>query len=204
MGCVVFLVRHGETCWNHARRYQGHTDIDLSEAGINQAKALSQKLAREEIAAFYSSDLNRAYDTACILAKPHGARVTKLPALREINFGAWEGLTRQEIINRYPKLSQEWWKAPAQTQLPEGENLSEVARRATQALVDIAQKYPEEKVLVAAHGGTIRAAVAAMIRMDLNQYWRIRQDNTALNVIEIYSAERAQLLLFNDTCHLKE
>lgn len=202
MGCKLFLVRHGETLWNHALRYQGHADIPLSQAGVEQARALAKRLAGERFAAFYASDLERAYTTARILAEPHGAVIHKVPELREINFGDWEGLTREEIIRLYPELSRQWWSRPADTRLPGGETLGEVAARVVNALREIAARHPDDQVVVAAHGGTIRAGIARLINMDLNQYWRLRQDNTALSIVELFAPDRAQLLLFNDTCHL--
>lgn len=202
MGCKLFLVRHGETLWNHTLRYQGHADIALTESGIEQARALARRLKDQRFAAFYSSDLRRAYDTACILAEPHGAEVLRMPELREINFGDWEGLTREEIITLYPEISGRWWSRPLETRLPGGETLDEVADRSVRALRTIAARYPDDQVVVAAHGGTIRASVARLMRMDLNQYWRLRQDNAALTIIELFEPDRAQLLLFNDTCHL--
>jgi len=202
VGCKLFLVRHGETLWNHALRYQGHADISLSDLGIEQARALARRLKNQRFAGFYSSDLRRAYDTARILAEPHGAEVQRMAELREINFGDWEGLTREEIINLYPDISRKWWSRPLETRLPGGETLNEVADRCVRALQIIAARHPDDQVLVAAHGGSIRASVARLMRMDLNQYWRLRQDNAALTIIELFGSDRAQLLLFNDTCHL--
>ncbi|RDV83420.1 alpha-ribazole phosphatase [Ammonifex thiophilus] len=202
MGCKIYLVRHGETIWNHALRYQGHADIPLNERGKRQAEALAERLKGEEFAAFYASDLQRALDTARIVARPHGKEVIPLASLREINFGAWEGLTREEIKKRFPEVAERWWQAPYHTRLPGGETLAEVAARAVGTLKEIAERHPESKVLVVSHGGTIRAAIGYLLRMDLNQYWRLRQDNAALNIIELFEEEKAILMLFNDTSHL--
>lgn len=202
MGCKVFFVRHGETLWNYALRYQGHADIPLSQTGVEQARALAKRLATERFAGFYASDLQRAYTTASILAEPHDMTVQQVPRLREIDFGDWEGLTREEISKLYPEISRQWWSRPLDTRLPGGETLDEVVTRAADALQEIAARHPDAQVLVAAHGGTIRASIAHLLDMDLNQYWRLRQDNAALSIIEMIEPGRAQLLLFNDTCHL--
>ncbi|MEW6572731.1 MAG: alpha-ribazole phosphatase [Bacillota bacterium] len=203
MGCRIYLIRHGETLWNHALKYQGHTDIGLSDRGIRQAKALAKRLSSERFAAFYASDLRRAIDTARIVAGPHNGRVLPVPALREINFGEWEGLTRDEIKARFPDVSRQWWDTPYTTRLPGGETLEEVSTRAVQALEGIALSHPDEQVVVVSHGGTIRAAIATFLYMDLNQYWRLKQDNAALNILEVLEKGRAMLLLFNDCVHLK-
>ncbi|MEW6182785.1 MAG: alpha-ribazole phosphatase [Bacillota bacterium] len=203
MGCRIYLVRHGETIWNHALRYQGHADVALNERGIRQAEALAERLGVERFAAFFSSDLCRALDSARIIARPHGGRVKTLSALREIDFGEWEGLTRDEIKARFPEVSKQWWTRPYSTRLPGGETLSEVAARAVGALKQIAASHKDEQVVVVSHGGVIRASIGHFIRMDLNQYWRLRQDNAALNVLEFFEEDKAQLILFNDTSHLK-
>ncbi|RJX17384.1 MAG: alpha-ribazole phosphatase [Ammonifex sp.] len=204
MVCRIYLIRHGETLWNHARKYQGHADIALSERGLKQAEALARRLEREQFAAFFASDLRRASDTAEIIARPHGGKVSTLPALREINFGEWEGLTRDEIKARFPELSEQWWAAPCSTRLPGGEMLAEVTLRAATAIEDIAAAYPDAQVVVVSHGGAIRASIGHYLKMDLNQYWRLRQDNAALNILEFYERDRAQLIVFNDCCHLNE
>lgn len=202
MGCRIYLVRHGETLWNHAMRYQGHADIPLNERGYAQARAVARRLSSERIDAVYSSDLQRAKATAEVIAAAHGLPVHTDRSLREINFGVWEGLTRDEIRLRFPEVSQEWWSNPVGTRLPGGETLAEVAERAVRYLLGTARRHPDGTVVVASHGGTIRAAIGSLIRMDLNEYWRLRQDNAALNLLEIQDDDRAVLLLFNDTSHL--
>ena len=203
MGCRIYLIRHGETLWNHAQRYQGHTDIALSDRGFKQAEALARRLKNERFAAFFSSDLRRAVDTAEVIARPHGGKVVALSALRELNFGEWEGLTRDEIKTRFPEVSQQWWTTPYTTLLPGGETLSDVASRATCAIQEIGESYPDSQVVVVSHGGTIRASIGYFLRMDLNQYWRLRQDNAALNILEFFERDKVQLILFNDCSHLK-
>lgn len=183
-------------------RYQGHTDIPLNEKGLVQAQGLARRLMSERITAVYSSDLRRAKATADAVAEAHGLNVQADRSLREINFGAWEGLTREQISQRYPELSHQWWSNPVTTRLPDGETLADVADRAVASLYGMAQRHQGETIVVASHGGTIRAAIGSLIHMDLNQYWRLRQDNAALNLVEIQGIDRSVLLLFNDTGHL--
>ena len=101
----ILLARHGETDWNSGRRVQGHTDIPLNAAGVEQARALAEQLAGEPLTAVFSSDLSRALDTARAVAAVHGLEVTVDPRLREKNFGTWEGLTDVEIAERFPDAS---------------------------------------------------------------------------------------------------
>lgn len=204
MSCRIYLVRHGQTLWNAQLKFQGQTDIPLSSRGREQARALAKRLASEQYVAFYSSDLIRAMETARILAEPHGLPVQPVPGLREINFGAWEGLTVAEIKFRYAQELQRWWDGPLQTRIPgEGETLSEVVARVTTAVRGIVERHPHEQVVVVCHGGPIRALVGTVLGMDLNKYWRLRLDNACLCILEFSSWDKGILTLFNDCSHLE-
>jgi broad specificity phosphatase PhoE len=154
----LLLVRHGETDWNRDRRFQGHADPPLNEAGREQAKALAEELGGEGIAVVYTSDLARARETAEIVATNIGAHVVPLRELREIDVGEWQGLTWAEIEERYPDGARRWhehgsgWEA--------GETYDQLGERVVGALRRIASDHPAERVLVVGHGGTIRATRA--------------------------------------------
>lgn len=198
----IFLVRHGETIWNANGRFQGHTDVPLSENGIAQANKLALRLKKEKIHAFYSSDLSRAKETAEILAQQHQLPVKYLPDLREINFGQWEGLTYKEISDNYGDITEQWWSNPLATQIPEGESLQEVANRCSRAIHDIVVKHSGETVVIAVHGGIIRVLISLALGIDLNNYWKLRADNVALSILEYHTPDKAILELYNDICHL--
>jgi len=198
----LLLVRHGQTLWNHVARYQGHTDIDLSDTGRTQAKLLSMRLAGVSLQAVYASDLRRALDTARIIAEPHDLAVQALPQLREINFGAWEGLTFKEIKAGYSEIADSWHASPGSVRIPDGETFQELMERAYGAVTDLAKRHDPGTVAVVTHGGAIRAIVCALLDIDLNKVFRIRQDNAALNVIDFYEGYGI-LSLLNDTHHLE-
>ncbi len=203
MNCRVLLIRHGETVWNAEMKFQGHRDVPLSDNGIKQAKALAERLNKQEISAVYSSDLGRAIQTAGEIALSRGMEVKALPGLREINFGRWEGMTFKEIKKDYPVLLKKWWENPLSTRLPDGECLSDLVDRVTGELKQIISSHANQQVAVVCHGGPIRALVATVLGMDLNQNWRIRQDNAALNIIDFPEWEKGILVLLNDRAHLE-
>jgi alpha-ribazole phosphatase len=180
----LLLVRHGETIWNHTSRYQGHTDIELSETGREQARSLAKRLKTEKVKAVYSSDLKRAFETASILASPHNLPVKATKELREINFGDWEGLTYQEIMEEYRELASEWYQHPGKIRIPGGETFTDVKERAYNTILELARQNDPGTIIVVAHGGTIRAIICGLLDIDLNHAFQIRQDNTALNIIE--------------------
>ena len=154
----LLLVRHGETDWNRDRRFQGHADPPLNDAGREQARALADQLAGERIDFVYTSDLVRARETAEIVAARVGADVVVLSELREIDVGDWEGLTWPEIEQRHPEGARSWhehgqgWTS--------GETYDELGERIIAALRRIAADHPDQNVLVVGHGGTVRATRA--------------------------------------------
>ena len=111
---TFFLIRHGKTEWNHIGRWQGLADVPLSPVGRAQAEALAKRFADERFSVHqvYSSDLSRAWETAQIVARQLHLAVQPLPALREIDVGAWSGLTRAQIVEQFPGAFTEHHSAP--------------------------------------------------------------------------------------------
>lgn len=199
----LYLVRHGETEWNSGGKFQGHTDITLSVKGREQAVNLAERLKDIKIQAVYSSDLGRARETAEILAKPHQLDVHALSDFREINFGQWEGLTYQEISEKYGEVCSQWFANPLITQIPDGESLQDLVTRCSKALHTIIREHPGETVVIVAHGGVIRTIVGTSLGLDMNYFWKLRVDNVSLSIIEYHGLDKAILELYNETCHLK-
>ena len=158
---TILLVRHGETDWNRERRWQGHADPPLNEHGRAQARALADRLAADGIGAVYASDLRRARETAHIVAERLALPVAADPRLREVDVGEWSGLTHPEIEERFPESFRRWqrYDGPGWER---GETYEEMGRRVVEALVEIAAKHGDERVLVVTHGGPIRALGAAI------------------------------------------
>lgn len=202
MICRIFLIRHGETLWNSEMKFQGHVDVPLSEKGVEQAGALAGRLASQKISAVYSSDLGRAVETARRIADPRGLEVITLPALREMSFGVWEGLTFKEIKEKYGDVIQRWWANPMGMAVPGGEGLSDLAARAVPAVREIVGRHMGDQVAVVCHGGPVRCLVGTVLNMDLNKYWKIRQDNAALNILDFPNWEQGIVALMNDRSHL--
>ena len=196
----VILVRHGETDWNKNARFQGQTDVPLSLVGVEQAQKVGIKLSQEDIDAVYSSDLSRAYQTALAIASHHNLAVQKEPALREINFGQWEGMSRQVIVDDHRDLYQQWLENPMETRTPEGENFIEVQERGLKALLCIAEKHLDETIVIVAHGGLIKSVICAYID---GGFWDFPQGNTAVNILE-YRSGKFHFITLNDLSHLDE
>jgi broad specificity phosphatase PhoE len=171
---TLILTRHGETDWNRERRWQGQADTDLNEAGRQQARTLAARLAAEPVAAVYSSDLRRAYETATIVASPHGIGVAVDPRLREIDFGEWEGLTTPEIHSRYAEFVATWPPDDG-APFPGGETYVAMGDRVVAALGEIARRHPDSVVVVVLHGGPIRGALAHAAGISYGEQRRLRE-----------------------------
>jgi alpha-ribazole phosphatase/probable phosphoglycerate mutase len=201
MGTKVILVRHGETEWNKQRRFQGNKDISLNKLGQSQAQQLAIRLQDENIAAIYASDLIRAKKTADIIANEHGLSVIETAKLREINFGEWEGLTFSDLETNYSQGFNAWQDDPLEIAPPGGETLADFQERILPKLRKIITQYQEETILIVAHGGVNKVALATFLEVPLDKYWRLVQDNTAVNIMNFYD-EEVTLELFNSTAHL--
>lgn len=201
MATKLILVRHGETDWNKESRFQGNQDIALNKKGEAQAQKLADRLADEKIDLIYSSNLGRAHTTAKIIAQEHNLEVGVRANLQEIDFGVWEGLTFAEINEQYSKEFSAWKDNPNEMKPKDGESLKEVEKRAVKAMNELLEEHDGKTILVAAHGGVNRVVISNFLGMPLDKCWRLNQDNTAVNIINISQTE-VVLEKFNSTCHL--
>ena len=199
----LILVRHGQTVWNKLGKYQGQADIELSEAGIEQAKLLGERFPFDQVSAIYSSPLKRARDTAEAVAKKFKLPIVACEAFREINFGQWEGLTYEEIHAKWEKEHTLLFESPDLLTCPQGEGFSDVQDRAVKKMLEIVKAHDGETVVITAHGGVIRTLLCYALGMPLKNMWKIRQDNTAVNVVSAYD-EGMVVELMNSTVHLAE
>ncbi len=202
----LLLVRHGETEWTRAGRYQGTTDTALSELGRAQAEALAGRLAEERLTAIYSSNLQRALDTAAPIASSHGQQVRPEPRLREIGFGIWEGLTWSQIEQQDTDTWARWVADPMSAMPAGGESLSSIADRLRHLLTDLAARSEDETILLVAHGGSLRVLICLALGLPPGSAWSLRMDNGALSELYLWpgagSQVKAILSLLNDRHHL--
>jgi alpha-ribazole phosphatase len=201
----LILVRHGETEWNKSLRYQGQSDVPLSEYGIEQAARVSDRLAGEEIDAIYSSDLSRARETAEIIASRHGrVEICQSPLLREMNFGEAEGMIFDEIKERYPEIAgefQAWRTRSPEVRAPNGESIAQLVARVARFAEKLKEHKPEETVLVVAHGGSLQVLICLLLGIGLEHWFQVRLSNASVTIMDT-SRDGAAFIVLNDVCHL--
>ena len=157
----LILVRHAQSEWNAAGRWQGHADPPLSPEGLAQAEALAETLPAHGISRLIASDLQRARQTAAPWADRLGCRVELAPALRELDVGRWAGLTREEIERSEPELLREFESGDPTVRPGGGETRAELRAR-VRAFVSALAGEPrvrDETIGIVAHLGVLRGLV---------------------------------------------
>lgn len=173
------LVRHGQTDWNLARRFQGQTDIPLNNTGIDQAHKLASKLVEDRFDAIYSSDLSRASQTAAIIAETLGLSFIEDARLREICKGVFEGLAYDEVKEKYPLDLQRDHDDPVYSRTPGAETVAEVAERVRAAANDITNLHPYGRILLVSHGLAVATLVCQANQIPLDHVYQHIPENAA-------------------------
>jgi len=202
----VILVRHGESVWNSQRRIQGSLDPDLSPRGRRQTDLLVSHLRSHltpAVAAIFTSPLRRAAQTAAQMAAAYRIPLVREPDLREMSLGRWEGMTVAEIQATHPGCYERWLEDPLAFPAPGGEDLRVFERRVVGALERMQGAHPGADLILVSHGGVIKALLCFALGLDVRYLFRLKQDNTAVNQIEL-DGQMRRVLLLNDTCHLSQ
>ena len=196
----LLLARHGETDWNAAARYQGQADPALNQAGRRQAYCLAARLARWKVDVIYGSDLQRARETATIIAKALHTEPVPEPRLRELSFGVIEGLTFAEAKAHYPAMMTAWLEDGQQPPLG-GETMDAFARRLLSFFDDLKHRHEGQAVLLVTHGGPIRELLRLALGLAPQGHWYFAVDNGSLSELVLYG-DQPLLRQLNDTSHL--
>jgi len=198
----LLVIRHGETAWNRETRIQGHIDIPLNATGRWQARQVAQALQDEGLHAVYSSDLQRAQDTAQAIAQASGVALVVDVQLRERHFGSLEGLTQDEITQTRPDEARRWRERDPAYGPDGGETLQAFYDRCVSALTRLAQQHPGQTIAVVAHGGVLDCFYRAANRVALHapRTWKVT--NASINRL-IYHPEGFAMLSWADNRHLE-
>lgn len=163
----IYLIRHGQTDWNRAGKIQGMRDIPLNEAGREQARRLAEGMAGRPVARVFSSSLQRARETAQILADSQGIPLYLVKGLEEISYGDWEGMSMEEIRQRFPNEFAAWWEDSVEGAPPKGESQMDVLIRSARAMEAVKANMAEdsaEAVAVVSHGATICCILSWLLK----------------------------------------
>lgn len=204
MATTLLLVRHGETEWNTLGKFQGCTDIPLSDEGLVQAHFLRKRL-ENSFDFIYSSPLNRALSTANTICTNMKIPPQVEQSLREINFGEWEGLTIKEIKKLYPEKFSMWVTDSTNAPIPSNDISIRLASiRAKEAILKIIDEHKDKTIVIVSHGGIIKAALIGLFNWDMTMYHKITLGNTAICKIVFNDSLIPKIITLNDTSHFPE
>lgn len=202
MNTTITLVRHGETSWNALGKFQGCNDIELSNEGIQQAQYLSKRFVNN-FDHIYTSPLKRARQTAEIICQGSNTTLMVASDLREINFGDWEGLTREEIEANFPEKFIEWRNDEINGPMCGGDlSLKKASIRSEKAILEIAKKHQGENIIIVAHGGIIKAGLIGIFDLKMTMYHKMILGNTSVSKIIFDDNYNPRIITLNDTSHL--
>jgi len=199
----LIIIRHGETLDNAVRRAQGHLPGKLNERGVAQAQATARRLRDSSISALYSSDLERAYHTARIIAAATGNEIVLDERLRERHYGVFQGLRQTEIETRYPDIQEKRRSWDPDYTIPGGESTRELYQRVVVCIIEIAERHPGETVVITTHGGALGVLFRHVLGIPLDQPRRFWVRNASLNVFT-FDQGIWHLESWGDVHHLQE
>ncbi|MFN3527713.1 MAG: histidine phosphatase family protein [Candidatus Altarchaeaceae archaeon] len=189
----IVLIRHCETNWNKEKRYLGKTDIPLNEKGIRDAEILGKFLMDKNFEEIYSSELSRAYNTAKIIAEfnKFNNSVKKIKEFNEIDFGDFEGLTFEEVKEKFgEEIVNKYLNDTLNFKFPNGESFRKLYRRTTKGLNFILDKHEHDNdcnILIVSHSGVNRIIIGNALKISFKKsIWRIKQDIGCVNVIDFF------------------
>jgi broad specificity phosphatase PhoE len=191
----LLFIRHGESSWNRSRRLQGCLDSNLSQKGRSQAAAVAARLKDINFTALCASPLGRAAETARAIAVGRDLRIDTYDALREIDYGEWQGQSVMKIVNSYGR----WLQNPLRGTPPGGESLHAFVKRVGRALNVIASKGGT--IGIVTHGGVIRASICHYFQLPLANIWSLEVSNVSITEIRL-RGNSPVLCRLNDASHV--
>ncbi len=197
----LYLVRHGELVTSKEWRYVGHSDVELNETGKKQIRNLSNRLSSEQIDMIFSSNLKRTIESAKIIGNKLELINEPISELKEIDLGVWEGLTLEEIEDKYPADLLKRSEDIKDFRVSNGESFSDVKKRVIPKIMDIVKKNIGKRILVVSHGGVNRIIIADALGLDINNISRLEQNYACLNIID-YHKSGPVVRLINETISL--
>jgi len=198
----LYLVRHGRTAFNHENRVQGQNPIPLDGEGFAQARRLRDRLAEAAFVEAYCSDLLRTRQVCETILSNGSVTHSESSDLRELDYGEWEGLSINEVKERYPEEFSGMLAGENDCAPPGGESVTQLLERTGRFVEQVRDRATEGNVLVVCHGGSLRGLIVHLLGVPETTFWNFQVDLASVSIVNIYPG-RTVLALLNDTSHLK-
>ena len=198
----IILARHGHVDWLAPERFRGRAELPLSDLGRRQAQAVARFIAATwKPDAVYTSPLGRCRETGAEIAAPFRLELRPVDGLADIDYGEWQGLTRDEAQERWPDETELWFRTPHIAAIPGGETLAGLLSRTSAALRDILWRHPDQTVVLVGHDSVNRVLLLSALEAPLSRYWHLRQEPCAVNEL-FFDNDSFIIGSINQTQHL--
>jgi broad specificity phosphatase PhoE len=200
----IILTRHGHVDWIAPERYRGRAELTLSELGQQQIKANAHRIASTwQPAAIYTSPMGRCIETGRAIAEALQSKIvpSTLDGLNDIDYGLWQGLTKIEVQEKWPRESKAWHTTPHLTEIPHGETLAAVLARLTHGLYGILHQHVDETIVLVGHDSVNRVLLMHAMGLPLSCYWHFKQDPCSITEID-FKDDIFYINSLNETFHL--
>ncbi len=198
----ILLVRHGHVEGIDPERFRGRADLPLTERGRAQAQAVAARIAAAwRPRAAYTSPMQRCIATGAAIARACALEPRIVEELNDIDYGAWQGRSYDEIRGLHPEAFARWFATPHLMRFPGGESLQDVVARAANALRLVLTQHGEDTIVLVAHDSVNRALLLQLLDQPLSAYWRLAQAPCCINEIDVLDG-RICAWRVNETMHL--
>ena len=198
----ILLTRHGHVEGILPERFRGRAELALTKKGVAEAEALAARIARAwRPAVVYTSALQRCVVTGTIIANLCGVKAIPLEGLMDIDYGAWQMRTHDEIKAESPEAYRLWRTAPQRVRFPDGESLQDLFARTADVLRLVLERHPADTVVMVGHDSVNRSILMQFLDQPLSAYGRLAQDPCTLNEIDV-EGDEIRVRRINDTSHL--
>jgi len=199
----ILLTRHGHVEGIRPARFRGRAELSLTDHGLAQADALARRIAQHwKPVAVYTSPLQRCVVTGGKIAAACGITASVHEGMGDIDYGAWQMRTHDEVKAETPEAFRLWHEAPHLVRFPGGESLQDVVARTSNALRLVLTRHATDTVVLVGHDSVNRALLLQLLDQPLSAYWKLSQDPCTLNEIEVSAAGEVRIERINDTSHL--
>ena len=198
----ILLTRHGHVDGIFPERFRGRAELALTKKGVAQAEALAARIARAwKPVVVYTSALQRCVVTGTIIANVCGVKAIPLEGLMDIDYGAWQMRSHDEIKAEAPEAYRRWRTSPQRVRFPDGESLQDLVARTADVVRLVLERHPTDTVVMVGHDSVNRAILMQFLDQPLSAYWRLAQDPCTLNEVDV-DGDDIRVRRINDTSHL--
>jgi broad specificity phosphatase PhoE len=200
----ILMVRHGHVEGIKPERFRGRSELPLTHRGVSEAQAVARRIASAwRPVMIYTSPMQRCIETGHAIAKACGVETQAIAELNDIDYGAWQSRSYEEIEKAEPQLFAAWFATPHLVRFPDGESLQDMVARTADALRLVLIRHVDDTVVLVGHTSVNRALLVQLVDQPLSAYWRLAPAPCCINEIDVVDG-RVTVVRINETQHLDD